>query len=258
MIERFVKISTNAGRMETFIAHPSENGPFPAVVLYMDIWGLREELFDIARHVASVGYCVLVPDLYYREGKVRHAFYDASNRMLSFQALSEEQKREVLAPLRKLKDEMVLEDTAALIDHVEADTAAKPGAMGCLGYCLGGRLILRVAGAFPERFRACAGMHGTDLVTDKPDSPHLAVRSAQGELYMGFGELDMFSPPAVIEAFAKTLGNRAFRYRYTVHKGIHHGYGLPDRDVYDKQASLTDWENIFAMLHRQIPPSFGS
>lgn len=64
MIERFVEIPTKAGKMETFVTHPSENGPFPAVVLYMDIWGLREELFDIARHVASVGYYVVVPDLY--------------------------------------------------------------------------------------------------------------------------------------------------------------------------------------------------
>ena len=257
MIERRVEIPTKAGRMETFITHPGANAPFPAIVLYMDIWGVREELFDIARRVAAMGYYVLVPDLYYRQGKVRQSFHDAEGRMLSFAALSEEQKRQVLAPLRQLKDTMVLEDTASLIDFIAQDKAVKPGPMGCFGYCLGGRLILRVAGAFPERFKAAAGMHGTELVTDQPDSPHLAARSAQGELYMGFGELDPFSPPPVIAAIAESLSGRPLRYRYSVHKGIHHGYGLPDRDVYDRHAAFTDWENILAMFQRQLPPSIG-
>jgi carboxymethylenebutenolidase len=124
--------------------------------------------------------------------------------------------------------------------------------MGCYGYCLGGRLILRVAGAFPDRIKASAGMHGTNIVTDGPDSPHLAALTAQGEIYMGFGELDSFSPPAVIETMRQTLSNRGFGYRYTVHKNIHHGYGLPDRDVYDKASTNRDWENIFAMFRRQL------
>jgi dienelactone hydrolase len=83
----------------------------------------------------------------------------------------------------------------------------------------------------------------------------LAALTAQGEIYMGYGELDKFSPPAAIETMRQTLSNRGFRYRYCVHKNIHHGYGLPDRDVYDKASANRDWENIFAMFHRQIPPS---
>jgi carboxymethylenebutenolidase len=37
----------------------------------MDIWGLREELFDVVRHVAVVGYHCVVPNFWYRRGKVR-------------------------------------------------------------------------------------------------------------------------------------------------------------------------------------------
>lgn len=243
--------------METFIAHPSANAPFPAVVLYMDIWGPREELFDIARRVASVGYYVLVPDLYYRQGRIRHGHVDAQGRMISFHHLDPQRQRDALQPLMKLTPAMVLDDTAAIIDFVDKDAAVRPGAMGCFGYCLGGRLILFVAGTFPERFKACAGLHGSELVTDKPDSPHLVARNAQGEIYMGFGALDPFAKPGVIETLAQSFESRRFRYRFHVHRGVQHGYALPDRDIYDKQASLLDWENILAMFHRQIPPSFG-
>src|SRR2546426_6658158 len=77
MEERFVEIETPSGRMATFVTHPEQDGPFPAVVIYMDIWGVREELFEIARRVGTVGYYCLVPDFYYRQGKVRHEFRDA-------------------------------------------------------------------------------------------------------------------------------------------------------------------------------------
>ena len=68
MKERFVEIPTAAGRMETFVTHPEQDGPFPPVILYMDVWGMREELYDLARRVATVGYYCVVPDWYYRQG----------------------------------------------------------------------------------------------------------------------------------------------------------------------------------------------
>src|SRR5438309_2108028 len=100
MEERFVEIATPSGRMETFVTHPEQDGPFPPVIIYMDIWGVREELFEIARRVGTVGYYCLVPDLYYRQGKVRHEFRDAQNRMISLHALDEERRQRVIAPGR--------------------------------------------------------------------------------------------------------------------------------------------------------------
>jgi carboxymethylenebutenolidase len=66
MQEQFVEIKTGEGVMEAFVTRPEENGPFPAVIIYMDIWGVREELYDIARRVGTVGYYCMVPDFYYR------------------------------------------------------------------------------------------------------------------------------------------------------------------------------------------------
>ena len=82
MHEQVLEIETPSGRMETFVTHPEEDGPFPPVIIYMDIWGVREELFEIARRVGTVGYYCLVPDFYYRQGRVRHEFRDAQNRMI--------------------------------------------------------------------------------------------------------------------------------------------------------------------------------
>src|SRR5947209_15540256 len=88
MHDRIVAVPTQVGQMETFVTHPEQGGPFPAVVIYMDFWGVREELFDIARRVGTVGYYCMVPDFYYRQGRIRHEWrndrerddFDASSR----------------------------------------------------------------------------------------------------------------------------------------------------------------------------------
>ena len=69
MIEQTLDITTKAGAMETFICHPERGGPFPAVFVLMDAPGIREELRDMARRLGTVGYYVLLSNLYHRAGR---------------------------------------------------------------------------------------------------------------------------------------------------------------------------------------------
>jgi carboxymethylenebutenolidase len=248
MKERTVPVARPDGAMETFVVQPEGPGPWPAVIVYMDIWGIREELRDIARGLAVVGYQVLLPDLYYRQGKVANRFGDHEGRMLSFERLDEQTQKKVLAPMLQLTTAKVAEDTAALIETMDHD-----GAIGCVGYCLGGRLALCMAGLFPERIRASASLHGTNLVTDAPDSPHRLAKAARGEILCGHGEKDKFSTPAIVRTLEESFRGCDFRYHSEVHEGADHGYALPDRDVYDKHAVLRDWEIIHGMFRRQLP-----
>jgi carboxymethylenebutenolidase len=68
MIERQIEIQTEAGQMNTFICHPERLGPHPAVIFLMDAPGIREEWRDMARRLGTVGYYVMLPNLYYRSG----------------------------------------------------------------------------------------------------------------------------------------------------------------------------------------------
>src|SRR5262245_44658739 len=111
MKERLVEIPTRDGRMETFVTHPEQDGPFPPVIFYMDIWGVREELYDLARRVATVGYYAMVPDFYYRQGKVRSTFVNDKGERISLNRLTHEDQDRVLAPARQLSDAMVVEDS---------------------------------------------------------------------------------------------------------------------------------------------------
>lgn len=251
---RTVEIETPDGRMGTFITHPEQGGPFPPVVVFMDVWGVREQLFDIARRIATVGYVALVPNFYYRKGGITFDFRHPDGTTISLSALDKAQQDEILDYLSHLTDARAVSDTGAIVEFMASDEAVRPGPVGSIGYCLGGRLVIRAAGAYPDAFQAGASLHGTRLVTDAPDSPHLDAAKMKGEIYCGFGELDHYTPPQVIAAVRDSFAAAAVEYHDLVHLQSNHGYAIPDRDVFDKAAADRDWERIFAMYQRRLDP----
>ncbi len=254
MRERWADIPTDDGAMRALITSPEEGGPFPAVLFYMDFWGLREELFDIARRVATVGYCGVVADFYHRlGGAVGSEFRDDAGRMVSLDRLERERQEAVLAPMLQTPDAHIVADTGAILRFLGTSGAARIDAVGGVGWCMGGRHVLQAAGHYPQHFRAAASLHGTMLVRDDAASTHRLADRFRGEVYCGFGERDPYTPPATIAAMAAAMASSPARYRAEIHPGAAHGYALPDRDIYDKRATNRDWELIFAMFRRQMP-----
>jgi carboxymethylenebutenolidase len=245
-------IETPEGVMDAFVARPSRAAP--AVILYMDVWGLREELFDLARRVAKQGYYCIVPNFYYRQGRVRFEFRNAQGQTVSMTKLPAEAKEQVARQTRQLSDAMVIEDSKAILRFLKTKEAVT-GPVGSIGFCMGGRHAMCAAAHCPD-MQATASLHGTRLVLDTPLSPHRFADKFRGEIYCGFAEHDDLAPPETIAALAKVLGDRSnVQYSFTVHPGTVHGYSLPDRDVHDKAATERDWEHILAMFARRLPNS---
>ncbi len=253
MIEKFVDIPTADGKMDSFVVHPDEGGPFPAVLVLMDIWGLREELYDIARRIAAVGYHCTLSNLWYRNGKVRFEQYRKENgRMPEMGELPKPVLDDLHANMAQLTDAMAVQDIGAMLKFLGGQPVKK-GPKGTIGFCLGGRLSLAAAAAFPDQFLASASLHGTRLVNDKPDSVHRQIDKMRGEIYCGFAESDHLAPPETIAELGRLMKDRTnVKYRAVVHPGTVHGYSLPDRDVFNKASANRDWEHIFAMYRRQL------
>jgi carboxymethylenebutenolidase len=249
MKERTVEIATPDGRMETFITHPEDGGPCPAVIVCMDVFGPREELFDVARRIATVGYYAMVPDFYYRLGRLRVSF--PSKRPWALADLDKAEDQRARAAGRETSNSMAMRDVGAMLKFLDGEPA-KPGPKGIIGYCMGGRFALCAAVSFPDHFHATAGIHPSSLVSDNPESPHLMADKARGEIYCGFPEDDPLAPTATINTLDQLLGRGPVKYRWRRHMGAIHGYGLPDRDMHHKEAANRDWEAMFAMFRRQI------
>ena len=239
MIEAEVDIATADGAMNTFVVRPEEGGPFPVVLFYMDAPGKREELHDMARRIASVGFYVLLPNLYYR-------------RVREF-VMTPDSREEMFEHMNALSNAMVCEDTQVMLDYAAADSAAGDGPVGAVGYCMSGPFVFAAAAAFPERVKAAASLHGVRLFSDAADSPHRNAHKITGEMYFRCAETDDWAPPAMIEQLDDYLKKLGINYRIEWYPETHHGFVFPQRaGMYHKAAAERHWERLFAMFARNL------
>ncbi|MGY4329829.1 carboxymethylenebutenolidase [Bradyrhizobium sp. LB7.2] len=167
MIDQQIAIPTKDGHTATFISHPERGGPFPVILFYMDAPAIREELRDMARRLATSGYYVMLPNLYYRSGVMELGALPADPN-------APERKR-MFALMGSLTIPMIMDDTRALLNYAEGQAAANTKLIGTVGYCMSGRYAVNAATHFPDRVKAAASVYGTQLATDQDDSPHLAA-----------------------------------------------------------------------------------
>src|SRR5436190_14654148 len=244
MIDQQIEIPTRDGHVTTFISHPERGGPHPVILFYMDAPGIREELRDMARRLATSGYYVMLPNLYYRSNVMELG-------PLSADPESPERKR-MFQLMTSLDIAMVMEDTRALLAHADGQSAARKDIVGAVGYCMSGRYAINAATHFPDRVRAAASIYGTQLATDQPDSPHLAGRKTKAELYFGCAETDIYAPIETIEKLRQSMKDDGANAEVEIYPGTHHGFAFPKRPVYDKTAAERHWERLLALYRRNL------
>ncbi|MFT3799637.1 MAG: dienelactone hydrolase family protein [Burkholderiaceae bacterium] len=248
MQERIVDIATRDGQMNSWIFHPDRPGPHPTVILYMDSVGIREELCDMARRIATVGYYVLMPNLYYR--LARSVDIDADRLRDPAYADKNEQ---MWALNRSLSNTMIEQDTEAMLAFLAGDAASRSDRVGIVGYCLSGRFVFRCAGAFPDRIAASASVYGARLVTDLPDSAHLLAERIRGEMLFLCAEHDHYVTKEALDLIQSKIDAKAFDGRIEFFPEAEHGFAFPNRRVYHKASAERHWERLFELFGRRLP-----
>ena len=242
MIEHHVDIATGDGAMNSFVVHPEEGGPFPVVLFYMDAPGKREELHDMARRLAAVGYFVVLPNLYYRR-----------TREYSLKERTEAAMAEMFAHMATLDRVTTERDTKAMLGFVDAQAAADGSRIGAVGYCMSGPFVMWAAAAFPDRLRSIASIHGANMATEQPDSPHRMAPKIRCESYFACAEIDKWAPPADIDRLAASLRDAGTPHRIEWYPKVEHGFVFPNRvGVYERAAAERHWERLFDLFGRTL------
>src|SRR5436309_3415353 len=216
MIETIRDIATRDGAMETFIVHP-DRGAHPVVLFLMDAPGIRAELYDMARRLATVGYYVMLPNLYYRAGKDTKYGPDVLEKG------SKEQAR-MRAVRTKMTIPPVMDDVAAMIAYADSQKESKKGPVGTHGYCMSGPYSLAAAARYPDRIAAAASFYGTWLVSDAVESPHLTFGKVRGELYISCAEHDELAPLPMVAELRGLFERAGGPGELEIHPGVHHGF----------------------------------
>ncbi len=244
MIEQTLDIATKDGVMETFSVRP-DRAAHPPVLFLMDAPGVREELRDMARRLASVGYAVLLPNLYYRAGR------DTKYGPQVLVHGSPEHQR-MRAVRTKMTIPPVMDDIAAMIGYLDGAEGVRAGPIGVHGYCMSGPYALAAAARYPARVGAAATFYGTWLVSDAAESPHMTLGKGKAELYIACAEIDELAPLTMVEELRGLFKKAGSPGELELYPRVHHGFAFPQRKVYDKPAAERHWERVIALYRRRL------
>jgi carboxymethylenebutenolidase len=223
-----ITIDGHDGAMPACTARPRGGaGPFPAVIVVHEAFGLNAHIERVAARLAAEGYVTLAPDLFHRGGPGRTAGYDDLPRALSL--------------MGELTDDGIVDDVRAAVGYLERQS----GRVGITGFCMGGRVSYLAACALPERIQAAAPFYGGGIPIDRTATLQAAVLAF-------FGADDAFIPldqVRALEAEAKRLGKAV---EVVVYPKAPHGFFCEERDSYRAEAAADSWKRLTAFFAKHL------
>ena len=247
MSQRRVDLPTPDGVLDCYVFEPGDAGsaPVPGIVLYMDAFAIRPALASMAERLASNGFVVALPNLYYRSGP----FPPFDPHLV---AAGGAERERFSSMIKSIDGAMVMRDTEAVIALLDRTPTVRRGSMGAVGYCMGGGYALSAAGTFPERVSVAASLHGGSLATASPHSPHLLAARMRAKLYIGVAELDPSFSDEQRALLERALADAGVDYELEVYQGAKHGFAVTGHLVYDAAASERHWERLVALLRKSL------
>ena len=232
-------IKTADGASEAWLFTPPEGeGPWPGVLLYTDIMGVRPLFKAMAQRLADAGFAVLLPNLFYRLGAPFDPPLSVKNsgdfgRLLSMAGT--------------LSKETIERDSQAWLAALAAQSSVAAGPASCVGYCMSGPMAMWTAAAHPDRVGAVAVFHGGHMVTGRPDSPHRSVGASRARYYFGCAETDAFMTAEHQAELGRALGEAGREHRIEVYPGTYHGFAIADAS-HHPEGEQRHWDRLLEFL----------
>jgi len=246
MLHEKVEIRTQDGVCPASVFTPSDaNRAWPAIIFYMDGLAIRPALDEMAGRIANEGYLVLLPDLFYRNG--RYPPFDPK-------AVFAGNFREILGPFFSSTNARKAggEDTQAFIAYLDARKDRASAKIGVTGYCMGGAMALTAAGTYPDRIAAAASFHGGNLATGADLSPHLLAPDMRGEIYIAAASQDQSYPPAMEARLKAAFDAAHVNYTHETYEAALHGWTMADFPIYNHDAAERAHARLLALLKRNL------
>ena len=239
-------LTTPDGVMDSYTFEPATGGPSPAVIVYMDAFGIRPNLDSMAQRLADAGYFVVVPNLYYRSGPF--APFDPKKVFGG----DEVERARFRGMIDSIDNTKVMRDTEAVLAHLAVQPAVKQPKVGAVGYCMGGGFAISALGRFPDRVVVAASFHGAALATDKADSPHRLASHMRGKLYVGVAGIDPGFPKDQQDRLEAALREAEVDYTLETYENAKHGFAVTGHMVYDRDASERHWTTLLDLFRSTL------
>jgi len=245
VVEKDVMVKTPDGEADCVLFYPAGKGPWPAVLMWPDILGLRPAFRDMGRRLAGSGYVVLVPNPFYRSKRapVVEGAFDFNNA---------EQRNTLFGYRGAMTDEGIDKDATAYLAFLDAQSQTnKNNKAGVQGYCMGGPLSFRAAAALPDRIGAVGSFHGGGLVTKDPNSPHLLIPKTKAVFLVCVAKNDDAREPESKDVLKKAFQDAGRPATVEVYPADH-GWCVPGSQVYDQAAAEKAWGELLKLYKANL------
>jgi carboxymethylenebutenolidase len=230
-----VEIETPDGVCPAALSSPVGEGPWPGVIMFADAGGMRDTMRQMGERLSDLGYVVLVPDFYYRNGP-----YESVDMRTAF--ANKETAAKIMGMMAGYTPDLVVRDATVFVDYLDARPETTSGGVGTTGYCMGGRLSMITAANLGERIAATASFHGGNLAkADDPDSPHRKASGIKAGVYVAGAIEDQSFPDEQKALLEKSLTDAGVVHTIETYQA-HHGFAVPDNPSYDAAAADRHWQ----------------
>jgi carboxymethylenebutenolidase len=246
VMEKDVNVPMASGVSDSALFYPEGKGPWPGVLVWTDILGLRPVFREMGRRLAAEGYVVLVPNPFYRNAKA--PIVDGS-----FDFSKPEDRAKVMPMAAALTAEANISDAKSYVAFLDQQSQTdKKKKMGVQGYCMGGPLTFRTAATQADRIGAAATFHGGGLVTDKPESPHLLIPKMKAEVLCCVADNDDQRDPAAKDKLKEAFAAAHLKATVEVYEGCSHGWTVRGSQVYNEAGAERAWSELTALYKRDL------
>lgn len=236
--EERVEISVAGGTMGGYLARPDDDSECPAVLVFMEIFGVNRHIRDVADRLASEGYVALAPDYFHRTGPGVELAYDDAGMA---------EGMELLGAL--VADEMIADSKAAL-DFLRARPDVRSDRIGACGFCIGGHMTYLTA--CETDIQAAASFYGGGIAAPKGlgGGPSTISRTPKikGRILCLFGGKDSMIPKQQVTAIRKALKDAGTSHEVVVYPEADHGFNCNRRPSYHQESADDAWAKMLALF----------
>ena len=231
MASQWTTVNVDGQEMWAYMSLPESPGPHPAVVVmhhgYLDEW-----VQDMTRRLSSAGYVAIAPHLHHRV---------------------DPNVTELLGWVGELRDENVIKDANAVIEHLRRHPSVRGDKVGITGFCLGGRLTYLVAASNPLLGAAGVFYPGRTMVPWGDGPTPFDRTSTIGCPVIGFfGEDDANPTPDDMRKLDAELTRHGKVHEFHSYSGAGHSFQWNGTENYRAEASKDSWEKLLAWFQKYL------
>jgi carboxymethylenebutenolidase len=253
-----VDMEPNTTLVQNYPAHeavPQGQGPFPAVVLAHDEFGLNVFTRGVANRLAQAGFYTLAPALY----SFPSSFVESAPALMQspppiqFPYANELEAR---ARATELPDERALDLVGRAVRYAQTRSLARSGPVGLLGFSMGARLAFRAACELPADVGAVVGFYPAGLFSDRLGKGHeVAMAGAinlRAPVLLFYGSLDWEVGASERNGLRQALSALGKDVTLEEFHGAGHGFFCSDRDGYHAGAARKAWDETLAFFGARL------